>query len=156
MRESFAIRVRALAEPLLPRLLGLLAGGRLPAAFQRLGALALDRVAARFPVMAELLGLRGPAASAGAQPVQPPAAAAASPASVLETALATLANDPSWSARASAAQALADAAVPNAVDALLRALRDPSVEVATAAIDALARKRDARVVPALRMVLENA
>jgi HEAT repeat protein len=155
MRESLAIRLRALTGPLLPRVLGLLAGTPLRAVAQQLGALALDRVAARFPVMAELIGLRGPAQTPERAPHAEAAAPAVTPLPNVEARLASLSQDPSWAARVHAVQQLAGNATPAVITALLRALRDPSVEVAAAAIDALARSRDARVVPALRGVLAN-
>ena len=60
-----------------------------------------------------------------------------------------------WQTRAHAAETLADVDAPGVVDALMRALRDPSAEVAAAAAAALAAQRDGRALDALRAVLRN-
>jgi hypothetical protein len=136
---------------------------------QRFGEEAWERVAARWPMLADLLEST-PLAARRANPVivhphtRSPAqqGPVASPAEVVvnagaaDTLLAQLANAANWKARADAAQALADVDDPGVTDALARALRDTCAEVAVAAVDALGRRRDARAIEALRSLLESA
>jgi len=60
-----------------------------------------------------------------------------------------------WETRVRAADTLADVDAPGVVDALTRALRDRSAEVAAAAAAALAKQRDSRALVALRAVVKN-
>jgi len=61
----------------------------------------------------------------------------------------------SWQARAGAALSLAHCRGEGVLEALLHGLRDPSVEVAVAAVDATAKHSDERVTQALLAVLQN-
>jgi HEAT repeat protein len=163
MRVSPGDKLRTLAQlklaPRLERLLHSAFGARV----QRLGAQALRRAAARFPVLAELVGLRREMqhqVAIGSAFVTRTAIVAvdaelASPGTPLETLLARLSDDPAWQVRAGAAGELALVDDDETVAPLIRALEDPSAEVAAAAVDALSRKADARVAPALERVLEN-
>ncbi len=128
---------------------------------QRLGAQALRRAAARFPALAELVGLR--------REVQHQVAVSACLASAqLSTADAVLSvplpideqlnrllRDGSWQVRARAAAELAHSEAEEALEGLLAALHDPSAEVAAAAVDSLSRKHDPRIAPAFERVFDN-
>jgi hypothetical protein len=167
MGTSLVSRLRTLSRVRLPWLIERVLQ-QLPwsARVQRLSTRALTRVAARFPIVAELIGLHGDPAERPVAPihhgtsfVDPEADAtrdaATDTAGAANAWLAQLANDPSWQIRANAASRLASVQAPGVVDALLAAARDPSAEVAAAAIVALGGKRDARVEPVLRQVLAN-
>jgi hypothetical protein len=153
-------RLLALAQvrlaPALERVLKTAWGVRV----QRLGAQALRRVAARFPALAELVNLREAqhqvAIGNTAQRVFTVRdTAQMEPLLPLGTLLDRLAHSPSWQERAGAAVDLARVDAADALEPLLHALQDPSAEVAAAAIDSLARFRDARVTTALSRVLRN-
>jgi HEAT repeat protein len=161
MEISRGSRLLALAQvrlaPALERVLKTAWGVRV----QRLGTQALKRVAARFPALAELLDMRGEAQRQAALGSTAQRAAVVSDAAVtkplapLATLLDRLAHGAAWQDRAGAAADLARVDADDAVEPLLRALQDPSAEVAAAAIDSLARFRGVRVTAALERVLRN-
>jgi HEAT repeat protein len=76
-------------------------------------------------------------------------------AEAVDALVAQLVSSSSWQARASAAMSLADVSAEGVVPALVRALRDRSVEVAVAAADALSGQRDECAATELLAVLEN-
>ena len=117
-----------------------------PAPLQRFTQRGLERLAARIPELAELLdGKRR----------RPPTKQAASPATELGPLLQQLeARD--YQTRSKAAQALSSRTEPEASAALIRALRDRSVEVAVAAATSLAVAASDEGRAALLCVLENA
>jgi HEAT repeat protein len=161
METSRGSRLLALAQvrlaPALERVLKTAWGVRA----QRLGAQALRRVAARFPVLAELVNVRGSAQHQVAvgnttqRTFQVSDPRVAEPLAPLATLLERLAHAPDWQARAGAAADLARVEANDALEPLVRALQDPSAEVAATAIDSLARFRDGRVTFALEHVLRN-
>jgi hypothetical protein len=122
---------------------------------QRFGGDAWQTIAARWPVLADLVRERK-LVRARYRPAQP-----ATPASgplesdAIEALMAQLSAATSWQARASAVMSLAHVDGEDVVPALLRALRDPSVEVAVAAVDALGGRADGPAVDALLGVLQN-
>lgn len=69
--------------------------------------------------------------------------------------LDALANAPTWQARMVAASGLSEFEGDEVVDALIRAVRDPSVEVAVAAISSLANQPNERAMADLREVLKE-
>jgi len=123
-----------------------------PARVQRLGIQTWQRVLARWPALADLVGDRESRSS-------PTRAANAPTDAVLLTPELWCAQliDPAtgWEARAKAATALGQCRGDVVVTALIAALEDPSAEVAAAAAGALAHQEDARALQALRKVLEN-
>jgi hypothetical protein len=131
-----------------------------PARVQRLGSQTWQRMLARWPALADLVGDGQPRSSptgavkSGVRSVQnsPADAVLLSP----ELWCAQL-IDPAagWEARADAATALQQCQGDAVVMALIAALEDPSAEVAAAAAGALAHQEDARALQALRTVLEN-
>lgn len=135
---------------------------------QRFGDQAWERVAARWPVLADLVASVAPPARRSSPLIvhprsqspsrQGPVAGAAAPVEVssVDVLLSRLATGVTWEARADAARALADAAGPAVTDALARALRDSCAEVAVAAVDALGGRGDPRAIDALLSVLANA
>jgi hypothetical protein len=154
-------KLRTLAQlrlsPRLERILNSTFGMRA----QRLGAQALRRAAARFPVLAELVGLRrevqlqvAVSTCLGSTRLGSAVDAELTPAPVQEL-LDRLLRDASWQVRAGAAAELAQRDDEEALEGLLAALHDPSAEVAAAAIDSLSRKSDGRIAPALERVLDN-
>lgn len=163
MRTSLSNPLRILTRlfaPILDRFLGKTWSGRV----QRLGTQALHRVAARFPAVAELIGMRVEAGQhqvAMGQSAPPQAARAPSatdgnmslvrPSELFER----LAEDPSWQVRAQAASEFIHLDGDGVIEALLRALEDSSAEVAAAAVDVLSQKRDPRVRPVLLKLLAN-
>lgn len=122
----------------------------LPAQVQRFGAAAWHRIAARWPALAELV--REPRARS-----QPSAAEPLRSLSVeaVDALVAQLMASSSWQTRAAAALSLAHVTSDGVVQALVRALRDPSVEVAVAAVDALAHHDDLLAEGELLAVLDN-
>ncbi len=73
-----------------------------------------------------------------------------------ERLLAELAQGADWQSRARAASGLGEVEADGVVAALVHALGDPSVEVALAAIQALASRQEARVATALLEVVSSA
>jgi HEAT repeat protein len=73
----------------------------------------------------------------------------------IEVLVVQLVAAPNWQTRVSAAEALAQLDGEGVLEALTRALRDTSVEVSIAAIDALARRQDKPSLEAMRTVLDN-
>ena len=122
---------------------------------QRFGGSAWQTVVARWPALADLVRERK-LVRARYRPPQP-AAPSSGPleSDAIEALMAQLSAATSWQARASAAMSLAHVDDEGVVPALLRALRDPSVEVAVAAVDALGGRVDGRAVDALLEVLQN-
>lgn len=122
---------------------------------QRFGGGAWQTVAARWPALADLVRERK-LVRARYRPPQPSAPAPKPLESdAIEALVAQLSAATSWQARASAAMSLAHVDAEDVVPALLRALRDPSVEVAVAAVDALGGRADGSAVDALLGVLQN-
>jgi hypothetical protein len=132
-----------------------------PARVQRLGAQTWQRVIARWPALADLVGEGEPRSaptSTGAPAARPGAQNAPADAVLLSPELwCAQLIDPAtgWEARANAATALRECQGNAVVTALIAALEDPSAEVAAAAASALAHQEDARALQALRQVLEN-
>jgi HEAT repeats len=128
---------------------------------QRLGERAFSRMLSRWPALSELVAPPAKAARKRKKPSAKAAATApAAPNGVLdETALEVLVVQlvaaPNWQSRAGAAAALAQLDGDGVREALNHALRDPSVEVAISAVDALARRGDRSAQEALRGVLDN-
>jgi hypothetical protein len=128
---------------------------------QRLGERAFARMLARWPALSELVVEPGKAARKRKQaPAKPAPTTPVTDKRVLdETAIEVLVVQlvaaPSWQSRADAAAALAQLDGDGVREALNRALRDPSVEVAIAAVDALARRGDREAQDALRTALDN-
>lgn len=136
---------------------------RIPPKVQRLGAQTWQRAMTRFPVLGELVQpLRAPFVAAVARVkgfageaelmTHDAHSARFVPVEDLASQLTDAAD---WQTRAHAADTLADVDAPGVVDVLMRALRDPSAEVAAAAAAALAAQRDGRALDALRAVLRN-
>ncbi|HKU44755.1 MAG TPA: HEAT repeat domain-containing protein [Polyangiales bacterium] len=125
---------------------------------QRLGERAFGRMLARWPSLAELVASPVEARRKRRPAVVEPAHGA-EPRVLDETALEALVVQlvaaPNWQSRAGAAAALAQLDGDGVREALTHALRDPSVEVAIAAVDALARRGDRAAQEALRAVLDN-
>jgi HEAT repeat protein len=132
-----------------------------PARVQRLGSQTWQRVLARWPALADLVGDGQPrpsATAAGTSGVRPGIEDAPADAVLLTPELwcAQLRDRAAaWEARAHAATALGQCQGPAVATALIAALEDPSAEVAAAAATALARQEDARALEALRQALEN-
>ena len=124
---------------------------------QRLGERAFSRMLARWPALSELVE---PAKVRRKR--KPPTATSTTitaervlDQTALEVLLVQLVAAPHWQSRVSAAAALAQLDGEGVREGLTRALRDPSVEVAIAAVDALARRGDRAAQQALRGVLDN-
>lgn len=136
---------------------------------QRLSRRVIDRVARRWPFLADLLQAGEPFEGATTfrkedrtvtDPVTTTEPMAGSRSNgggrhAREAALSALRGSESWSERADAARALRDSDDPATVDALVHALRDPSSEVAVAAIESIATARAPRVRRVLVEALEN-
>lgn len=73
----------------------------------------------------------------------------------IEELVAELGASPAWQDRVHAAARLGDFHGDVVVDALLRAVRDPSAEVAVAAVSSLARQPDPRAAADLREVIRD-
>lgn len=119
--------------------------------FDRLKSLARETVS---PYLERLL----------AQSETPPAEGAESPTPVVEDErtrndrdrlVYTVRNAPTWQARRLAAEGLAEFRGDDVVDALIHAVRDPSAEVAVAAVAALANQPDPRAEADLAEVLKE-
>jgi hypothetical protein len=132
--------------------------GRVSGQVQRLGERAFGRLLQRWPAIADLVTeptqairrRRAPKSNGVTNGSKGPLDEAA-----LEVLIVQLVTAPSWQTRMSAAETLAQLDGDGVLQALTRALRDPSVEVAIAAIDALARRQDRASLDALRVVLDN-
>jgi HEAT repeat protein len=127
---------------------------------------AWGKIASRWPALAELVRERGLGLAGLVQdgrrgeserPRPDPAVAngVALGAEAIDALIAQLVSSSSWQARASAAMSLGHVSADGVVPALVRALRDHSVEVAVAAADALSGQRDEHAVTELLGVLEN-
>jgi hypothetical protein len=128
-----------------------------PVRVQRLGTQTWQRVVARWPALADLVGDTEPgpfpAAPAKPDPQNTPVDAV-----LLSPELwCSQLSDPhaDWQARMNAATALAQCQGDAVVTTLIAALQDPSAEVAAAAASALAYQEDARALNALRQALDN-
>ncbi|MDB4986161.1 MAG: hypothetical protein JWN04_1339, partial [Myxococcaceae bacterium] len=117
----------------------------LPLPLQRFTQRGLERLKKRIPELAELLDGKAPSA--------PKAQKSASSSSLSE--LLTLITARDYETRSKAAQGLANHRDDSALDALMAALRDRSVEVAVAAATSLSMSGSARARRALLAVLEN-
>lgn len=122
---------------------------------QRFGGQAWKKITERWPALAELLREHNrvraryrPQRAAGTT-------SARSRPEQADALIAQLMAASSWQTRAGAALSLAHHAGDEVVSALLRALRDPSVEVAVAAVDALAGQRGDVATQGLLGVLQN-
>jgi hypothetical protein len=122
---------------------------------QRFGGGAWQTVAGRWPALADLVRERKlvRARQRSTQAVAPQPGPLENDA--IEALIAQLSAASSWQARASAAMTLAHVDGEGVGPALLRALRDSSVEVAVAAVDALGGRADAPAIDALLGVLQN-
>jgi HEAT repeat protein len=126
---------------------------------QRLGESAFARLLKRWPALEDLVA--EPANAIRRRRRSAPKSSATNGSSgpldeaALEMLVAQLVAAPHWQKRASAAESLAQLDGEGVFEALTRALRDTSVEVAIAAIDALARRQDNPSRDALRIVLDN-
>jgi hypothetical protein len=139
--------------------------GRLPAPAQKLGIVALRGAAARWPLLARLLGGAlggGDAMRVESTPGPTPADAPAEmdekadvSAPALAEQMTRLREAGDYAERARAAQALGFMANAEATAALVAALRDKSSEVAAQAAESLARHGGAEAAAALRGVIEN-
>jgi hypothetical protein len=135
--------------------------GRVGGQVQRLGERAFARLLHRWPALADLVTessqsvrRRRPAKSNGASNGSKGSKGPLDETSI-EALVVQLVTAPNWQSRVSAAEALALLDGEGVPQALTRALRDTSVEVAIAAIDALARRQDRESLDALRIVLDN-
>jgi HEAT repeat protein len=143
-------RVKLLLAPAfgpLQRVLSALRALPWPAPLQRVTARSLERLKARIPELAELLD--------GPQPKRPKSQVdSGAPVTALPE-LLTLLSARDYQSRTKAAQALASHPQPEATEALVRALRDRSVEVAVAAATALGVAGGEGARRALLAVLDN-
>jgi HEAT repeat protein len=128
------------------------------------GMAAWGKIASRWPALAELVRERGLGLAGLVQDARPRekprpehavAHGVALGAEAIDALIAQLVSSSSWQARASAAMSLGHVSADGVVPALVRALRDHSVEVAVAAADALSGQRDEHAVTELLGVLEN-
>jgi HEAT repeat protein len=121
---------------------------------QRFGGKAWGRIAARWPALAELVREQTESRS---QRRPPRAMTTGVPASseAVDALIAQLMGASAWHTRASAALSLAPVMAEGVVPALVRALRDQSVEVAVAAAEALSSQQDELALAELLLVLEN-
>jgi hypothetical protein len=130
---------------------------------QRLGERAFSRMLARWPTLSELVvepakvtrKRKRPSAKTTPAPTIPTTEERIVDDTALEVLVVQLVAAPNWQSRASAAAALAQLDGDGVREALARALRDPSVEVAIAAVDALARRGDRAAQESLRCVVDN-
>jgi hypothetical protein len=121
---------------------------------QRIGSEAWRTVAARWPALADLVRERTIVRAR----YQPPSVNAPEPPLSVESISALVAQltaSPSWQARSSAAISLGHVEADSVVPALVRALRDPSVEVSVSVVDALASHHEPEATSALLTVLKN-
>jgi hypothetical protein len=123
---------------------------------QRFGSQAWGTIAARWPAIARE---RKVVHARYRRERQEPTALAIEPlldTAAVEAMIAQLTASSDWQARASAAISLAHVGAEGVIPALVSALRDRTVEVAVAAVDALASHEDATATAALLSVLQNA
>jgi HEAT repeat protein len=160
--ELRAPRLRTWLEQGLTQLVGHVRGHawqadveRLEAGVQRFGDQAWRRIAARWPALAELVRERKSVRARYRAPTAPKVEPPLSPEAIAAL-IAQLNSGASWQARASAAMSLAHVEADEVVPALVQALRDPSAEVAVAAVDALASHHEPRSTETLLTVLANA
>lgn len=156
--ELYALRLRSVLAQLLER-------WRAPIAseMQRFGGSAWHRITAHWPALAELLrepkSLRARSRRTKARKQrQPPQACAQLATTTPETTdalIVQLMAASSWQARASAALSLAHHDGEGVLEALLHGLRDTSVEVAVAAVDALGNHAVEPATQGLLLVLQN-
>jgi hypothetical protein len=128
---------------------------RLGAEVQRFGGSAWRTIASRWPALAELVKERKFVSAryrptAAKKPEDPALSAEA-----IAALLAQLRSASSWQTRASAAHSLAHVEAEGVLEALVQGLRDPSVEVAVAVVDALSSHHERASTQALLDVLEN-
>jgi len=130
---------------------------QLRAEVQRFGGSAWHKIAERWPALAELVRERKRTISARYRPPEPRASEPpALSVEAVDALVAQLMASSSWHARASAALSLGHVPSDDVVQALVRALRDPSVEVAVAAVDALTHHDSELAERELLAVLDNA
>jgi HEAT repeat protein len=134
---------------------------------QRIGQRAFGRMLKRWPVLADLVAdpkksLRrrattaGPMQTAREDATSRPARFQSADETSLEVLCVQLVAAAGWQQRAGAARELAHMQGDGVVQALTHALRDTSVEVAIAAVDALSERVEPSAVQALRTVIDNA
>lgn len=129
---------------------------RLSGEAQRFGAGAWQRISERWPLIGELVRERKRVRARYHPPQQAQAQASAiSSPEAADALIAQLMASSAWETRAGAALSLAHHGGDAVVQALLRAVRDPSVEVAVAAVDALAHHSDDASTQGLLSVLQN-
>jgi hypothetical protein len=121
---------------------------------QRFGGKAWSRIAARWPALAELAREQHEVRRQR-RPPRPVVTGVPASSEAIDALIAQLMVATAWQARASAAMSLAHVTAEGVVPALVRALRDQSVEVAVAAAEALSNQYDDLAVGELLQVLEN-
>lgn len=168
MPRSTASSIRTLTKLRVLALFEQVLNSRWLARAQHFTGHALELMVTRWPALGDLLGPRLRPTPRHAEARVHPLARSPSlngegssqsdvaQAPAVETLLAQLAGATAWEARAAAAARLVGANGDGVVDGLARALHDPSVEVAIAAVETLAQRRDSRAVRAVLGVLENA
>ena len=165
MATSITSRLRPLISARVARVVDAVRE-RLPPRVQRIGAQTFQRARSRWPVLDELLRALRSVGASEAPPEAPSGAGADQSAWMaqdpqnarfvpVDDLAAQLESAPDWETRVHAAATLADFDAPTVVDALTRALRDRSAEVAAAAAAALAKQRDSRALVTLRAVVKN-
>jgi HEAT repeat protein len=122
---------------------------------QRFGDQAWQMIAARWPALSELVRERK-IVSARYRPPKPEPTNPALSFEAIDAMLAQLNASPSWQVRRSAALSLGHVEAAGVVPALVRALRDSSVEVAVSAVDGLSSHHERDSTDALLAVLQNA
>ena len=124
---------------------------------QRFGGAAWQKIASRWPALADLIRERKTArARYRGERRRPTQAPLAQQPEATDALIAQLMASSSWQVRAGAALSLAHHSADGVVQALVRALRDRSVEVAVAAADALAQHPEEAATEGLLGVLSNA
>jgi HEAT repeat protein len=127
---------------------------RLSADVQRFGSSAWQTIAARWPALSDLVKdnklVRARYRPPAAERAEPPLSIEA-----IDALVAQLTASPSWQARSSAALSLGHVEAEPVVPALVRALRDSSVEVSVAAVDGLSSHLESEATAALLDVLQN-
>jgi len=123
---------------------------------QRFGGAAWQKIAARWPALADLIRERKTARARHRRELRRQAVHDVPPQpEATDALLVQLMASSSWQARAGAALSLAHHSGEVVVQALVRALRDSSVEVAVAAADALVQHPEEAATQGLLCVLQN-
>jgi HEAT repeat protein len=127
---------------------------KLSADVQRFGNQAWQRIALRWPALAELVKDRTPL-RARYRPAAPSAPEPPLSVEAIDALLAQLTASPSWQARSSAALSLGHVEAEGVVPTLVSALRDISIEVSVSVVDALSSHHELEATTALLDVLKN-